>query len=68
MRELESVARDETGDRVAVIRPVVLGLAQAINHDDARRQRAAARLYIPSGYMAQSVFINNGSIWRELFE
>ena len=41
---------------------------EAINHDDARRQRAAARLYIPSGYMAQSVFINNGSIWRELFE
>lgn len=39
VRELESVPGEEAGDRVAVIGPMVLRLAQAIDHDNARRER-----------------------------
>jgi hypothetical protein len=38
--ELEGVSNQETADGVAVIRPVVLGFAQAVHHHKARRKTA----------------------------
>lgn len=43
VRELEGVAHQKTADGVAVVGPVVLGLAESVDDDEAHRRHARLR-------------------------